>query len=157
MYALLAALVIIQFIRPTPNNSVGPYQDDISLKYPMNAEVKTTLQKACYDCHSNQTTYPWYSMIQPVGWWLQHHVDEGKEHLNFHTFLSYSAKKQDHKLEEIEEAVTDGWMPLDSYTWLHKNAVLQEQEKAAIIAWVKESRKNTSAATDGNMKEEEHE
>jgi hypothetical protein len=141
-YVLIAILVIIQFIRPSRNEAAGPFENNITKQFPMNAEVEAALQKSCYDCHSNQTKYPSYSMIQPLGWWLQHHIDEGKEHLNFHEFLSYSPKKQDHKLEEIEEAVRDGWMPLDSYSWIHKDAVLNEKEKAATIAWVKESRQN---------------
>jgi len=139
-YGLLAVFVIIQFIRPSRNASAGPYKNDITNQFPMNKEVETALQKSCYDCHSNQTKYPWYSMVQPVGWWLQHHIDEGKEHLNFHEFLAYDQKKQDHKLEEIEESVRDGWMPLESYSWIHKDAKLNEKEKTVILAWVKESR-----------------
>ncbi len=139
-YGLIALVVVMQFIRPSRNEAAGPFEKNITKQFPMNTEVEAALQKSCYDCHSNQTKYPWYSMVQPLGWWLQHHVDEGKEHLNFHEFLSYTPKKQDHKLEEIEEAVRDGWMPLDSYSWIHKDAVLNEKEKSAIIAWVKESR-----------------
>lgn len=143
IYGILIILVLIQFIRTAPNQQKGPFAQDIALLYPMDTEVKTALQKACYDCHSNQTKYPWYSMIQPLGWWLQHHVDEGKEHLNFHEFGTYSVKKQDHKLEEIGEALSEGWMPLDSYKWMHAEADLNEQEKTAILNWVNKSRQNT--------------
>lgn len=158
-YGIIAVLVIMQFIRPSRNEAAGPFEKDIAKQFPMNKEVETALQKSCYDCNSNQTQYPWYSMIQPLGWWLQHHVDEGKEHLNFHEFLSYSPKKQDHKLEEIEEAVRDGWMPLDSYSWIHKDAVLNENEKAAIMTWVKESRQKVQPfdKTQGGKEEKTHE
>jgi len=140
IYGLLVVLVIIQFIQPSRNEAKGPFEHNITNQFPMSPEVANALQKSCYDCHSNQTKYPWYSMIQPLGWWLQHHVDEGKEHLNFHAFTAYKPKKQDHKLEEIEEAVRDGWMPLDSYEWIHRDAILNDNEKQAILTWVKESR-----------------
>jgi len=160
LYGLLILVVIIQFIRPSANQATGPFANDITATFPMSNEVASSLKKACYDCHSQQTTYPWYSMIQPAGWWLQHHVDEGKEHLNFHEFGTYTKKKQDHKLEEIGEAVSEGWMPLDSYSWMHSEANLTAQEKQAILKWVEESRKKIApeaVSPDTNKKEAEHE
>jgi hypothetical protein len=106
----------------------------------MRAAVSASLKKACYDCHSNSSQYPWYNNIQPVAWWLQHHIDEGKSALNFNEFTTYSLKKQDHKLEEIAEAITDGWMPLKPYKLAHSESQLSEEEKKAIIQWVNESR-----------------
>lgn len=138
-YVLLAAVVIIQFIQPSKNKSEGTSPNHINTKFAMNDNVAIVLKTACYDCHSNNTSYPWYSMIQPVGWWLQNHIKEGKGELNFDEFATYSAKKQKHKLEEIGEAVTDGWMPLDSYKWIHKEAVLTPQQKAAVKKWVDQS------------------
>ena len=81
-----------------------------------------------------------YNNIQPVAWWLQHHIDEGKSELNFNEFGTYAPKKQDHKFEEIAEAITDGWMPLKSYKCIHKESNLNDEEKKAIIAWVNKSR-----------------
>lgn len=138
-YVLLAALVIIQFIQPQKNNSKEASPNHINTKFPMNDEVAIVLKTSCYDCHSNNTNYPWYSMIQPVGWWLQDHVNEGKGELNFDEFASYSAKKQKHKLEEINETISKGEMPLDSYTWIHKNAILSAEQKAAVKKWVDQS------------------
>ena len=140
LYALLLSLLIIQFIRPDKNLAVGPFENDIHKKFPMNEQVTSTFQRACYDCHSNNSKYPWYYNIQPVAWWLQHHIDEGKSELNFNEFASYSTKKQDHKLEEIAEAITDEWMPLKSYRLVHKDSKLSDEEKKILIAWVNENR-----------------
>ncbi|HMO33396.1 MAG TPA: heme-binding domain-containing protein [Lacibacter sp.] len=139
-YGFLAALVIAQFIRPSRNQSEGPFPNDISNKVTIPADVATILKTSCNDCHSNNTHYPWYAMVQPLGWWLQRHVNEGKEHLNFNEFASYSAKKQDHKLEEVAETVTNGEMPLTSYTFIHRGAKLSAEQVAALQKWVTESR-----------------
>jgi len=146
LYALLASLLIIQIIRPDKNVSTEPSINDISNIHPMNLTVKTALQRACYDCHSNNTNYPWYSNIQPIGWWLQHHIDEGREHLNFHEMAAYTPKKLDHKLEEMQEAINDGWMPLSSYKLSHQEAVLTSEEKAAINGWIKQIRSGTDSS-----------
>lgn len=146
IYVLIAALVIIQFIKPTRNVSAGPYPNDITTKFAMSDNVASTLKTACYDCHSNNTVYPWYANIQPVAWWLQHHVNDGKRHLNFNEFATYSAKKQRKKIEEINESVTEGWMPLGSYTWIHKNAILTAEQKDAIKKWCDESSATLPAA-----------
>lgn len=136
LLGLLAAFILIQFFRPKKNQSEGPQANNIETKYSVPAEVKLILQKACYDCHSNNTSYPWYNNIQPVAWWLDHHVEEGKRELNFDEFTNASLRRQYHKLEEIEELVREGEMPLPSYTWIHKDAVLTDAEKNAIYGWV---------------------
>lgn len=138
---VVAVLILIQFIRPAKNLSQQPSANDISTKFAVPADVKQVLDKACNDCHSNNTRYPWYSNIQPVGWWLQYHVNDGKHELNFNEFMTYPAKKQDHKLEELIENVNEDEMPLSSYTFIHKDAKLTEQEKQLLVNWAKETRK----------------
>ncbi len=134
---LLAALLAIQFFRPAKNIAAGPaaYAKDISTAHAIPADVQLVFQKACYDCHSNNTTYPWYSYVQPVTWWLQHHVDEGKAELNFSEFAGYSLRRQYRKLEEINKEVKEGEMPLSSYTLIHSGAKLTATEKLAIANW----------------------
>ncbi|MBL7979969.1 MAG: heme-binding domain-containing protein [Bacteroidetes Order II. Incertae sedis bacterium] len=136
---LLAILVVIQFIRPTKNDT-GDERKSISTQFPVSANVQTILRAACNDCHSNKTTYPWYSNLQPLGWWLADHVNEGKRGLNFSVFASYRPAKQFHKLEEISEVLEKGEMPLDSYTWIHKDAVLDNVQKKALIDWAESLR-----------------
>lgn len=140
LYGLLAVLVIMQFIRPERNVSEIPSANDIRVQYPMPANVESILKRACYDCHSNNTSYPWYTNIQPIGWWMQHHVDEGKAELDFSEFATYSPKKADHKLEEVVEMVEEKEMPLESYTWIHKDAVLSTEEIEIVTQWANELR-----------------
>jgi uncharacterized membrane protein len=135
---ILAALVLIQFIRPAKNVSDELITaDDISKKYTIPENVHQVLISKCYDCHSNTTVYPWYNNIQPVGWWMSSHVTEGKEELNFSVFKTYPEKKANHKMEELSEAINEGWMPLDSYLWIHHSASVTEEDRAIINAWIK--------------------
>lgn len=135
LIGLLIVLVIIQFIHPTKNQSEGISANDITKSFGVPDDVQGILKKACNDCHSNNTVYPWYSKIQPVDWWLNDHVVDGKRHLNFSEFITYPAKKQRKKLEEVIETVKEGEMPLNSYTWIHKEAILTEAEKLTLSNW----------------------
>jgi hypothetical protein len=132
---LLVALIIIQFIHPSRNEALNEPENNIAKIYSVPPGIKTILDKACMDCHSNNTTYPWYSKIQPVDWWMTHHVNEGKRELNFDEYTTYNLRRQYHKMEEIAEEVKNGAMPLNSYTWIHKEAVLTSAEKDSIINW----------------------
>lgn len=135
--ALLVVLVIIQFIRPEKNISAETVTaGDISKVHSIPDNVHQLLIKKCYDCHSNNTAYPWYSNVQPVGWWLAHHVDEGKAELNFSEFSTYDKKKADHKLEELIEVMDEGTMPLESYTFLHPETKITPEDKNLLVGWV---------------------
>lgn len=133
---LLGALVIIQFFRPTKNKSEGISSNDITKLYAVPPDVQNILKTSCYDCHSNNTVYPWYAEVQPVAWWLNNHIEDGKRDLNFSEFASYRIRRQYKKLEEINELVKKDEMPLDSYLWIHKNAKLDEAKKLALANWV---------------------
>lgn len=132
---LLVILVIIQFIHPEKNKAVGPQTNYIGNVHPVPDDIKIILAKACNDCHSNNTEYPWYSAIQPVDWWMNGHVKDGKKHLNLDDYTHRSLRYQYHKLEEIEEQIKEGEMPLQSYTWMHKEAILTAAEKEKLISW----------------------
>lgn len=132
---LLFVFIAIQFIRPAKNKSEGESPNHISTLYPVPADVKSVLTTSCNDCHTNNTVYPWYANIQPVAWWLNDHIVDGKKHLNLSEFASYSLRKQYHKLEEVHEMVTDGIMPLDTYLWLHHDAELSEAQKRTLTDW----------------------
>jgi hypothetical protein len=133
-----AVLVLIQFVRPKKNES-GDLTYDISTKYTVPAEVQEILKVSCNDCHSNTTQYPWYSNVQPVAWWLNNHVVDGKRHLNFSTFTKLPVAVQNHKFEETIEMVEEKEMPLASYTYfgLHKEANLTQQQRNAVMDWAK--------------------
>ncbi|MBS1772384.1 MAG: heme-binding domain-containing protein [Bacteroidetes bacterium] len=134
---LIILFVVLQFIRPSRNISDAAAVNDISTAYNVPADVHETLKKACYDCHSNNTRYPWYTNIQPVGLWMQNHINEGKEEINFSEFATYKKKKQAHKMEEVVKMIEKNEMPLSSYTWIHKDAILTDAEKTAVINWAK--------------------
>ena len=131
---LLIALVAIQFFHPQKNLS-NDMSNDISKKFPVPDTIRKILKASCYDCHSNVTVYPWYSNIQPVDWWLQDHVDEGKRELNFNEFSSYRTFRQYHKLEKIKKEVEEDGMPLSSYTLIHGYAKLSDAQKDLLKNW----------------------
>ncbi len=133
---LLVALIIIQFFRPAKNKAEGKSANDISTIYPVPENVQAVLKISCYDCHSNNTVYPWYAQVQPVAWWLNSHIQDGKKDLNFSEFASYPIRRQYRKLEEINDLVKKGEMPLDEYLWIHKYAKLNEQQKLTLTNWV---------------------
>ena len=137
LVGLLIVLVAIQFIRPSRNVSDKATPNEIGLHYPVPQEVKVILEHACYDCHSNNTVYPWYVNVQPAGWWMQWHINDGKRHLNFSEFGTYSEKKAKEKYGDIEDEVFNGEMPLDSYVWLHRDTRLTAEQTKVVVDWAK--------------------
>src|SRR5439155_17176288 len=124
LIVLFILLVAIQFIRPAKNLSNHLLASDITRVYNMPQNVSVIFKKACNDCHSNNTIYPWYAQIQPVGWWLNNHIEEGKRELNLSEFGTYNIARQYKKLDDIAEQVKKGEMPLSSYTLIHTNTRL---------------------------------
>jgi hypothetical protein len=134
---LVFLFIIIQAFRiDKTTQPVDAAKDFIALTS-ANAEVANTLKTACYDCHSNQPVYPWYTNIAPVSWWIKHHIDEGSHHLNFSEWGTYTAKRRDHKLEECIEMVEEGEMPMSSYTIMHGNAKLTDAQKLQLVEFFK--------------------
>lgn len=134
---LLMLVIVMQLLQPTKNVSEGISENDISKVYAVPIEVQNVLTQKCYDCHSNNTHYPWYIHIQPIGWWMASHIKDAKDELNFSEFKTYNEKRASHKLEELTEVVTEGSMPLKSYVWLHSDAKVTAEETKAINDWVK--------------------
>ncbi|MBA6313411.1 heme-binding domain-containing protein [Cellulophaga baltica] len=130
--------VVLQFFRPEKNTS-NDMTHDISTAYEIPEDVNHLLKVSCNDCHSNNTEYPWYANVQPVAWWLNDHVADGKRHLNFSTFTKLPIAVQNHKLEETIEMVEEKEMPLASYTnfGLHSEANLTDEQREKIIHWAK--------------------
>lgn len=138
LLGLLAIFVIIQFIRPEKNLS-DDQLNAVSKKYEVPENVEAILKDACYDCHSNNTRYPWYAEVQPSAWWLAEHVNDGKRHLNFSDFVTRPIAVQNHKFEEIAEEVEKKGMPMAEYTYLglHPEAKLTDDQRKIIIDWAK--------------------
>lgn len=127
--ALVILFVAIQFI---PVDRTNPAETA-----PINApaDIAPILKSACFDCHSNQTVWPWYSKVAPVSWVIAEHVEDGRRHLNFSNWFEYSPKKQLKKLDELVEEVEEGKMPLEQYLYLHSEAKLSAEQKGKLIDW----------------------
>ena len=132
---LLIIFIAIQIFRPEKNRSSTISANDITNHYTVPPNVQNILKRSCNDCHSNNTEYPWYSNVQPVSWWLQNHVNEGKNAINFSEFATYELRDQHHVLEELIEEVREDHMPLNSYLWIHKDARLDSSQKKLLIDW----------------------
>jgi len=145
LLGLLMVLILIQFFQPARNKSSELSSTDIKKTFSIPENVQLVLQISCYDCHSNNTNYPWYSKIQPFGWLLAKHIKNGKAELNFNEFSSYSLRRQISKLTGIGNSVKDGTMPLTSYILIHKNARLSNEDKALLIGWAMSTKDSLSA------------
>ncbi|MCA9323058.1 MAG: heme-binding domain-containing protein [Planctomycetes bacterium] len=101
------------------------------------ADVAAVLKKGCYDCHSHETNWPWYSHVAPVSWQIVEEVDEGRSELNFSNWGDYSPKKQAHKISEIWEEVESNEMPPAKYLWLHSEAKLSDADRQVLRSWAR--------------------
>jgi len=133
---IFIVLVGIQFIPIQRNKSDIVSKDDFIGIYNPPLNVKSILEISCYNCHSNNTSYPWYSYIQPVGMFLQSHIDEGLSELNFSEFNSNSSRMKNLKLNSIINQVEDEKMPLPSYLIIHKEAALSKSERKELILYI---------------------
>ena len=133
---LLVAFVGIQFIPTTRNQSDTVPETDFMLVNNVPENIQNKLQVSCYDCHSNNTQYPWYNKIQPVAWFLEDHIKEGKAELNFNEWDSLSSRRKASKLRSIIKQIENGEMPLDSYTLIHKDAKFSEAEAEELINFI---------------------
>ncbi|SDW51499.1 Haem-binding domain-containing protein [Hydrobacter penzbergensis] len=142
LFAVIA-FALIQFIpKPKRNSDDTISEASFNTVYVVPDTIMHVLKTACYDCHSNNTRYPWYSNIQPVAWYLNRHIVNGKEELNFDEFGRYSRRRQQSKFKAIASQIEDNEMPLSSYRLLHREARLTKDEKRLLITWAKSSLDN---------------
>ncbi|MDP2088787.1 MAG: heme-binding domain-containing protein [Flavobacteriaceae bacterium] len=135
-FIVLVVFTGIQLIPATRNQSDEVFENDLTKNFDVPDDIQNILKKSCYDCHSNNTDYPWYNKVQPISWILENHIKEGKAALNFNDFGTYSNRKQKSKLRSIRNQIHDGEMPLYSYTLMHSNAKLSEKEKDEVFHWI---------------------
>ena len=132
---IILVFAIMQVIpSDRPENKEPDSTDLLQIEKP-NAEIGILIKSACYDCHSYQSKHPWYSDLAPVSWWVNDHIEEGREHLNFSEWGTYSPKKKAHKAEEGVEELEEGEMPLWSYQLGHSEATLNDSQKEMLIEW----------------------
>lgn len=108
------------------------------------AQISNLLKTSCYNCHSNEVDYPWYSYIAPVSWFLDNHIQDARKHINFSEWGTYPKKNINHKLANVIDEIKDDEMPLRSYTLFHSIAKLSEEDKATLIEWFSMQRKGNS-------------
>jgi hypothetical protein len=137
IYILVIAFIGIQFFGIDTDNPPIDERNDFFNKLKVSEETQQLIKSACYDCHSNETVFPKYAYMQPVGWLLKDHIDDGRKHLNFSEWNTYEKKKKDHKMEECVEMLKKGEMPLKGYTLLHPEAVMDDSQKEELMAFFK--------------------
>ncbi|MBP7318830.1 MAG: heme-binding domain-containing protein [Flavobacterium sp.] len=142
----LIIFLLMQLYQPARNES---FEQDITANftkvYNVPKNVEAIVRTSCYDCHSNNTNYPWYSNVQPVGFFMEHHIKEAKEDLNFDEWGKYSKRKQENKLDRIVKQIKSDEMPLASYTLIHKNARLTTVQKEEIMDWLSKIKDSISS------------
>ncbi len=132
---IVIALVVMQFIPVTKPETKKDNPNDITKDFHVPQEIATTLKTSCYDCHSMETHYPWYSKVAPVKWMLFNHIEEGREHLNFSEWALLPKEDKLDALDEVTEVLEEGEMPLETYLIMHREAKLSEKQKEDIIIW----------------------
>ena len=138
---LIVAFAGIQFVRPEKTN---PSTDPANvLRAPRN--VQAILKRSCYDCHSNETRWPWYSNLAPMSWTLVEDVEEGRDEMSFSEWNTYAADRRAHLLEEICEVVEKGEMPLKPYALMHPRARITIEDKRALCVWANQERRRLGA------------
>lgn len=141
LYVLLAAFVVIQFFRIDKTNPPIEQSKDFLTVTQAPNDVANVMKAACYDCHSNESKYPWYTNIAPVSWFIGDHIEHARKHLNFSIWGEYSEKRQMHKLEEAAEEVEEKEMPLESYVIMHSEADLSDNQRELLEDWFNSLRK----------------
>ena len=139
---LLICFVGIQFVPTELNQSDVVPKTDFMLVYNVPKTIQHKLEASCYDCHSDNTAYPWYNKIQPVAWFLEDHVKNGKAELNFSEWGLLSSRRKASKLRSIKKQIESNKMPLESYTVFHRNALFTEAEKKEVIEYLSELKNN---------------
>jgi Haem-binding domain len=132
--------LLIQIIRPARNSGLADGPNDITHYVQVPDTIRRILKTSCYDCHSNHTVYPWYAAINPVGLWLRDHINDGKRAVNFSDLSGFTKKKLDHRMGDIAETVEKEEMPLGTYTFIHRYAILDSGQIKLMKAWVASAR-----------------
>jgi len=131
----VTAFIAVQFYRPDYTAAPIAQAETLEATTQVPENVAEILKRSCNDCHTNQTTLPWYSNITPVNWLLADHIDEGRRELNFSVWNTYNAKKKRHKFDEVCDQVIGGEMPHNQYLWMHGDAKLSDEDKRTLCDW----------------------
>ena len=137
---VVGVFVLAQAVRPSRTNPPVDPAKTLAATGQVPAEVVASLNRACRDCHSNETVWPWYTNVTPVSWWVAHHVKEGRREVNFSTWADLAPERKAKKLGDICEEVREGEMPMEAYVAVHREAALTDAERQAICSWANAAR-----------------
>lgn len=135
LYVILAVIILIQFIpagRPETKNS---RENDLLYNNQAPEAVADILKTSCYDCHSYEIKYPWYSYVAPVSWLVARDIREGLKELNFSEWESQSKMDKAKNLDNMTDEIKDGDMPMPIYTIIHRNAKLTDAQRQQLVDW----------------------
>jgi hypothetical protein len=137
------AILAAQLVRPDRSNPA--VQGDLSAP----PVVKNALERGCYDCHSNQTRWPWYSAVAPFSWWIHHDVDEGRRRFNFSSWTDYTSDPgtEDQKLDEVARLIASHAMPPQYYIMMHPEARLTSEDRIAITRWIADEKSSHASSS----------
>jgi len=137
----------IQLMRPARSNPPVDESQTIEARTQMTPQVKAIFERSCNDCHSNKTVWPWYTNVAPISWWIVGHINEARQLMNLSEWGKLDRDRQDRKLRQICDEITDGGMPLPSYLPMHPKAKLAEQDKKTLCDWTAAERERLSGGT----------
>ncbi len=140
-FGILILLIVIQFVRIDQTNPKVISSEEFFTVNAAPENIKQMARNACYDCHSNETKYPWYANVAPISWMLANHRNEGREHLNFSNWATRNTNQQQHALEECVEVIENGEMPMALYVVNHPEAKLSETQKKELVNYFKSLQK----------------
>lgn len=141
IFSLIVVAAGVQLIPAATNKLEVVKEKDFNVIYETSSNIKSLLIQSCYDCHSNVTNYPWYSKLQPVRMLMDHHIEAGKEELNFSAFGNYSDRKKRNKIEAIINQIEAGKMPISSYVAIQSEAKLNNQERSELLKFLRQLKK----------------
>jgi len=136
LWIVVVIFIAIQFVPIDRENPIGDANSDLLMQTQASQEVQSIMRNACYDCHSNETVWPWYSNIAPVSFVIANHIEEGRDHLNFSDWASYDKEDQSYILKNMKKEIDKNAMPLKGYVKMHANAEMTNERKALIFAWI---------------------
>lgn len=143
---LVIGFVAIQFFRPNFTNPPVNAAETLQASTQVPDNVQAILNRSCSDCHTNETKYPWYSKIQPSATLLANHITEGRQHLNLSVFNTYDTARKRRKFDQICEQVESGEMPMWSYTLIHRDGILSDEDKKTLCDWTNAESERLGAA-----------
>lgn len=136
---------LLQFTNPARTNPPVQPGRELGATNAPPAQITTLLRAACYDCHSHETVWPWYSRIAPVSWYIVDHIKDGRRRLNFSEWPHDDPRKARSRMQNIRDEIESGSMPLKSYTLIHRSSALTSEQREQLLKWADEEAKRLSA------------